>query len=665
MKIKYYALLLLAAASCLTAQEVAPAGYKYLKSDGGLIFSDDFAKGLGAWKEWRGRTDTYRIVPGSGDNGSAGVVFERKKHDQSQSLLRYWLDTKPGDVYVGKVLVKIENCTSSTTEQNKLRVHVLVASHFDKDGKLCGENYPSVRLNGKKDLPWREEKIEFTVPPRTVKTAVALGFCYRNMAGKASYDNFSLEKKGKQNALIYPILPKMYTLDKDGRMEFRIFDHNGRPDSALKFCVRIGGKEYFTGIRNSVASLAVKDLAPGKHKVTVFLLDEKQKTVAGTETYTFRVAGDGKAPAGAVSIDRRGRIKIDGSNYLPVGIFCSSQLTKSDVQRIKAGSFNFVMPYKSLLLSVNAGKTRANSTARVKRTLDYMHKYGMKVMFCLYEQVRGGVKRFDRLRDPIKIAEYAVQKFHGHPAILGWYLSDENRLSDMPVIRKLRETFADIDPWHPSFTLNNKPDSHLFFGPTGDLLMADCYPIREKSSNTMRDIRRHFKKAAEAGMGVWFVPQAFHWGTYRKLEGWDKFRYPTELEMRSMVLLAMNLGASGYCFYSYSPISGKEEHAKAFWPQVCNVAKMLREMEEFFFTDDVKTIACKNTGKNKAEAKIYTSGKNKCVVITCDGPGKAEAVFRLPGDIKLKSRYGFTVQQPDGSYKFNGNDIGSDVLTVF
>ena len=664
--------LLTAFVSLLCGAELPPpAGYKYLKTSGGLVFSDDFAGGLGAWKEWKGRTNTYRIVSGVGDNGSAGVVFERKRYDQGQSLLCYWLDTKPGDVYLGRVQCKIENFSSKKVYQKKLFVHVLAASHYDKDGKLCGENYPRVMIQGRKNIPWGEEKIEFSVPPRTVRTAVALAFCGKNMIGKVTYDNFSLEKHGVKNALIYPIVPKQFVLGSDGRMKFRIHDFSGRPENTLRFCVRIDGKEYFCMVKKSVAALKVKVPAPGKHKVTVFLLDEKQKTVAGTETYTFRVIGNNeKAPAGAAAVDIRGRIKVDGKNFLPVGIFCGSRISKDDVQRIKSGGFNYVMPYKSLLLDIDAGAAAPNSVARVKRSLDYMQKHGMKVMFCLYEQVRRGVRKFDDLRDPMKIAVYAVQKFHTHPAILGWYLSDENRLSDMPSIRKMRETFAAVDPWHPSFTLTNKPDHHLFFGPTGDVLMPDEYPIFGKESTSMSRIRQHFKTAADAGMCTWFVPQAFHWGAYRTKEKYDKFRYPTELEMRSMVLLAMNLGTGGYCFYSYNPIFQTQEKfdpgsSMQFWPQVCNVAKMLRELEEFFFTDDVKTLKCRNNGKNLTEAKLYTSGKKHCVVITCDGPGKAETVFRVPGDIRLRSRYGFTVQQPDGSYKFTGNDIGSDILIDF
>ena len=196
--------------------------------------------------------------------------------------------------------------------------------------------------------------------------------------------------------------------------------------------------------------------------------------------------------------------------------------------------------------------------------------------------------------------------------------------------------------------------------------MADRYPIRGKESRSMASIRDHFTSGiGNAKMGVWFVPQTFHWGAYQKPV--ENFRFPTENEMRSMMLLAMNMGAKGYCFYSYSTIFDRQEKifpgsAKKFWPQVVRVARMLKSLEEFFFTDDVTRVACVNKGKNKVEAKLYRSGKKVCVVITCDGPGRAEAVLRLP-ELKLKSLYGNTVRQKDGTYKFTGLDIGSDVLT--
>ena len=137
-----------------------------------------------------------------------------------------------------------------------------------------------------------------------------------------------------------------------------------------------------------------------------------------------------------------------------------------------------------------------------------------------------------------------------------------------------------------------------------------------------------------------------------------------------MVLLAMNMGAKGYCFYSHHPIFNQQEKhdpgsSKWFWPQVANVAKLLRELEDFFFTDDVISIPCTVSGTNLVEAKFYRTGKKNCVVITCDGPGKAKAGFRIPGNPELKSRYGHTVRQEDGSYEFTGNDIGSDVLTDY
>ena len=41
------------------------------------------------------------------------------------------------------------------------------------------------------------------------------------------------------------------------------------------------------------------------------------------------------------------------------------------------------------------------------------------------------------------------------------------------------------------------------------------------------------------------------------------------------------------------------------------------------------------------------------------------ALKLFPDNPEFKSRYGHTIRQEDGSYRFTGNDIGSDVLTDY
>ena len=138
-----------------------------------------------------------------------------------------------------------------------------------------------------------------------------------------------------------------------------------------------------------------------------------------------------------------------------------------------------------------------------------------------------------------------------------------------------------------------------------------------------------------------------------------------------MVLLAMNLGSKGYAFYSHTPIFNQQEKldpgsSKVFWPQVSNVAKLLRELEPFFFTKEVAPkVIVKNEDKNSkplVEAKAYKANGKTVVVITSDGPGHANAILTIHGSRQYKSRYGFTRSLGNGKYRFEGDNICSDIL---
>ena len=660
-------LFLLAVSGVAALNAGALSSYKAITEKSAFIYTDDFSQGLKNWKVWCGRP-VMKIVSGAGDNGSPGLVYERKKPTNTYDLLHYWFKGEPGKRYRVKVMYKLEGAYLGSDPKGKVTVQILNVVHFAQNRKKrTGSSASHVTVYGQKNFPWRELTLEFAVPAGTEESAVGLSLYRPNLAGKITFDNFSVEKMGVQEPVIYPVMTKQLTLSRDGRMEFRVFDYAGRNEKDLRLALSLNGKTYFAPVKNGLVSLKVQTPAPGKYPVKVSLLDEKARVIAGTLNYNFTVLKKELPPPGSVTLDRQGRVKIDGRNFLPIGMFATyPNINQKDLARLREGGFNCIMPYMSAKMS--PGGAPQKSSQALKAGMDLLHKNNIKIMFCLTAQVKGGIRQFETASGSMKVAEYVCSKVCRHPALLGWYITDENQPGELPVARELRQRLSAIDPHHPVLTLTNKPVDHLVFGSTGDILMVDRYPIRGKESRSMSTIRDHFTSGiGKAKMGVWFVPQTFHWGAYQKPV--TDFRFPTETEMRSMMLLAMNMGAKGYCFYSYSTIFDRQEKifpgsAKKFWPQVVRVAKMLRELEEFFFTDDVSKVRCINKGKNFVEAKLYRSGKKVCVVITCDGPGKAEALLHIPG-VTLKSRYGQTIRQKDGTYKFTGTDIGSDILTDF
>ena len=161
-------------------------------------FFDDFSGGLNNWKMWRGR-QVFKIVPGTGDNGSPGLVYERSKPNKSYDLLQYWFKGIPGERYRARVMCKLDGVHSPDVKQEKLSVQILNVVHFaDGTKKRTGSKAAYVSLRGKKDLPWQEVVLEFSVPPGTESSAVGLSLYWPNLAGKVTYDNFILERLGGQ-----------------------------------------------------------------------------------------------------------------------------------------------------------------------------------------------------------------------------------------------------------------------------------------------------------------------------------------------------------------------------------------------------------------------------------------------------------------------------------
>ena len=60
---------------------------------------------------------------------------------------------------------------------------------------------------------------------------------------------------------------------------------------------------------------------------------------------------------------------------------------------------------------------------------------------------------------------------------------------------------------------------------------------------------------------------------------------------------------------------------------------------------------------------LEACGKKIIIPVTADGPGKADARIEISGiKGKLKSRYGLTEANSDGSYHFRATDVNSDIL---
>ncbi|MBP5638237.1 MAG: hypothetical protein J6X55_02070, partial [Victivallales bacterium] len=630
-------------------------------------------KGFTGWSE--SHPGNYKAEPGIGLNGRTGLVSVRDTPQIHPKLVRSFKGI-PGKRYLAKLHVRVDNLYRHEIpkdKQKELRVHPFYFDHFDAANKYAGGSYSTVAIATGKKTGWYEVTKEFIYPAKADHSTLTIGGYLPNnngnLTGVLYYSDMEITELGDTMSLLYPIKPSQLILDDQGTITMRIHDFINRPKSRLRVRAFLNGNEYLAPIINRDAVVSLGKLPVGHHDILFQLLDTASKTIIGSQNYVFTVPapGEGDFP-GSARIDEFGRLIVDGKPFAPrFSCVSPNTLDKKTIDGLIAGGFNSLLPYSAATMTLDAEGVTPRTIACLKRGLDYIHAHGLKVVFCLKEQIQNGITEFDGIKGRIEICEYIVRNFKRHPAILCWYVSDENPLHEIPRIIDLRNRLSVIDPFHPILTCTDVPANQFHFAQTGDIMNPDSYPIRTAESKSMAAIRQHL--LADTGLPVWFAIQAFNWATFMNDGSYDYYRYPTEEEMRSMGLLALNCGVRGFSYYSYTSIHIRQEKkdpssSKWFWPQVVSVVSLLRELEPFF--NAVKPpvpLELKSESENFVEAKLHEFGSKQCVVITADGPGTAKATFRLPEGLNLKPRFGHTVQNADGSFTFTGEDICSDVLT--
>jgi len=203
------------------------------------------------------------------------------------------------------------------------------------------------------------------------------------------------------------------------------------------------------------------------------------------------------------------------------------------------------------------------------------------------------------------------------------------------------------------------------------VFLADNYPIHNEKSQSMRSIRNSFLTSErEARIGLWWLPQIFNWGIYqcpRTKQPYSDTRYPTEEEMRSHNLLALNHRARAVIPYAYNSVFRHDAYdpgaSRRFWPLVANVMKVTKELEPFFIESAEPIVLFEQkVGESVVEARLHTADdQRQVVIITSDGPGAVKTVIKV-GKAGLKSRFGLTRALGDGSYEFSAMNTASDVL---
>lgn len=197
--------------------------------------------------------------------------------------------------------------------------------------------------------------------------------------------------------------------------------------------------------------------------------------------------------------------------------------------------------------TINTVQTRAHerknmsteeAVADILNQLDEAQKYGLKVILSIYNSSRGA----QYIKD-------VVGQIKGHPALLGWYLSDEPDLrsdSQDEQAAKYR-AIRSVDKVHPTFMVVHSEAAYKTYGRVTDILATDIYPLPGATTAVGHAIDHATDLFPEKQ--IWSVLQTFHWPNDPE----NRWPYlPTIKEVRNMTYQSILEGAKGLGYYSFT-----------------------------------------------------------------------------------------------------------------
>ena len=328
-----------------------------------------------------------------------------------------------------------------------------------------------------------------------------------------------------------------------------------------------------------------------------------------------------------VKTDRlTGGLIVNKRQFFPFGFYCYSPVYPTLPEEEVVKGFNMMAPYQKIM---------PETINERKAYMDRCTELGMKVHYNLLSVSGGGGvgSKIEGLSDEEKrerlIAE--ISTFMDHPALLGWYISDEPNGNNIPP-EQLEEIYRVVksnDPWHPVSIVFTAPflSSGKYINAL-DIVMADPYPIPDNPVTMVGDVAGQLKPEFTGKKPVWMVLQAFGGG-----EWWG--REPTFQEIRSMTWQSIIKGASGIQYFvrqglNYFPKS------TATWSECGRMAMEIAELTPWLLSDE-ESLPVESYSKNIIVSSRLHNGQLLVMAVNkINEP--AGAVFRINGVKNGKAR---------------------------
>jgi hypothetical protein len=526
------------------------SGIAYSQPVENLVTNSGFEDGIGS--PWWNNSPTHCFsdsqVFHSGNKSLRITVTD----PETYVLVGQSVPVTPGEFYDIGTWIKTENVTSAGA-------HICI-EWYGPSGWLGGE-WSARKVTGTED--WQYTGVACVKIPEEATSASVLLCLIEGSTGTAWFDDVIVEKKAKPLMQIFVLRPNYrgrilpgapspeikveVTLNPEGHgltldeLEIRAELKTETGGSVVQKNVKPLSSQSF-----NVDLVIPADTEPGDYDLTIALYKKTDSKLLAENTHDIEKLSPDDLASLTSYIDGYNRFILDGKPFFPLGLYVVQSLTDtSQLDEIADSHFDTLMNY-----NVNNG-----ADSETAKYLDQLKSRNLKLIFSLKDYIGHGQEDIDTIT-------HKVNTFKGHPALISWYMNDEYGLEYLPELEVRYQKVRELDKNHPVWSVHWRKYVLIEEAHTADALGVDPYPI---PGNPITMVSEWADWAKEAGRGyrpLWLVPQIF------RRDGHS----PTREEMRAMTYLAVNHGAKGLIYYSYSDLRADENDYNERWPQIKKIA---------------------------------------------------------------------------------------------
>ena len=507
----------------------------------------------------------FRVERGAGSNGSSGLVYDNPTDDAYYEIAAQRLDLVRGASYRYGAWVMVDEISGRGGV-------AVILSWYSEKGKWIGESQTALIRRATKDWT-KSEGLSVVVPANAAYGKI--GFVVqRGVTGHVRFDRAYVERHVRRP--VVGVYCSAYRAEaSDGDVDFAAaLTPEAFGVASGKVSVRFearcaDGAAFSVEGRHPVddearVTLPVARFALGTNEIDC-VLSAAGKEIGRATTRFVRTA----APTPRkVFLDRFGRTVVNGRLFFPLGMY-TGRMNAAHLARYADSPFNCLMQYGS------------PTSADMKAFRDA----GVKVIYDIASQYRASDAGTNHVR-------HAIRKFGGDPAVLAWYLYDEQPTSQIPVLEARQRLVESLDSDHPTWCAQDIFCETRHYLGACDVFGGDPYPVSAKPIALATEAIRTETKGLMGMRPIWQVVQAFGWNWIQDSQA-KRQRRPTEAEIRNMAWQALAGGARGLIFYSYGYLCRdmpRRDPVEVLWPELVRIAREIKDHERMLLAVDTEPV---------------------------------------------------------------------------